>query len=161
MDSIAPMIDTRIKIGTKPWVNKEILELIQARERALRISNKNKANTEWRSEYSRLRNKVNKVIKKAKANHFQEKVEEHKDNSNLLWKQFKTLGYSNKNKEKSRTVLEINNEKCYDNKKVANHHNNFFLTIASILQSTINNVNKVYITTSSIFKIFYSDKGTV
>ena len=44
---------------------------------------------------------------------------------------------------------------------VANHYNNFYLTIASILQSTINNVNKVYITTSSIFKNFYSDKGII
>ena len=109
MDSIAPMIDKRINNRTEPWVNDEILELIQERERALRISNQNKANTELRSEYNKLRNKVNKVIKKAKANHFQEKVDEHKDNPNLLWKQFKTLGYSNKDKEKSRTVLEINN----------------------------------------------------
>merc|ERR1711874_348725 len=99
MDAIAPMIDTRIKNRTEPWVNEEILKLIQARERALRISNQNRANTELQSKYSKLRNKVNKVIKKAKANHFQEEVDEHKDNSNLLWKQFKTLGYSNKKKK--------------------------------------------------------------
>ena len=116
MDSIAPMIDTRIKNGTEPWVNDEILALIQARERALRISNQNKANTELWSKYCKQRNKVNKVIKKAKANHFQEKVDKYKDNSNLLWKQFKTLGYCNKHKEISHTVLEINNEKCYDKK---------------------------------------------
>ena len=60
-------------------------------------------------------------------------VDEHKDNSNLLWKQFQTLGYSNKSKEKSRTVLEIENEKCFDSKKVANHMNNFYLTISSTL----------------------------
>ena len=52
MDSIAPMIEKRINIRTEPWVNDEILELIQERERALRISNQNKANTELQSELS-------------------------------------------------------------------------------------------------------------
>ena len=37
--------------------------------------------------------------------------------------------------------------------------NNFYLTIASKLQSQINNVRKIYITSSLIFKNFYSSKG--
>ena len=73
------------------------------------------------------------MIRKTKAEYFQNRIEEHKDNPELLWKQFKTLGYSNKCKEKSRTVLEINNKKCQDHKLIANHMNNFFLTIASTL----------------------------
>ena len=114
MDAIAPMKSVRIKCRTEPWMNEEILELIQARDRALHILNKNKEYTELRNEYNKLRNKVNKLIKQTKANFFQEKLVEHKDNSKLLWKQFKTLGYSNKNKEKSYIVLDIENEKCFD-----------------------------------------------
>ena len=69
---------------------------------------------ELRKVYSKLRNKLTRLIRQTKANFFHNKVDEHKDNPKLLWKQFKTLGYCNKNKEKSRTVLEIDNEKCFD-----------------------------------------------
>ena len=58
-------------------------------------------------------------------------------------------------------VLEIENEKCFDNKKVANHMNGFSLTIASTLQSQINNVRKIYDTSSQIFKDFYASRGIV
>mgnify|MGYP001398056877 CR=1 FL=1 len=50
-------------------------------------------NGNWGFGYVVTEKAMKLAIKKAKANHFQEKVEEHKDNSNLLWKQFKTLGY--------------------------------------------------------------------
>ena len=124
---------------------------MQTRDRALRISNKNKANPELRNQYNKLRNKVTKIVKQTKANFFQDKIDEHKDNSKQLWSQFQTLGYSHKNKEKSRMVLDIENEKCFDNKKVANHMNGFYLTIASTLQSQIINVRKIYDTSFYFF----------
>ena len=58
-------------------------------------------------------------------------------------------------------VLDIENEKCFDNKKVANHMNGFYLTIASTLQSQIKNVHKIYDTSSQIFKNFYASRGIV
>ena len=161
MDEIAPMKDVRTKYRTEPWMNEEILELMYARDRALRFSNQNKHDTVLRKEYSKLRNKVNKIVRQTKANFFQDKIDEHKDNSKQLWNQFQTLGYSHKNKEKSRMVLDIENEKCFDNKKVANHMNGFYLTIASTLQSQIKNVHKIYDTSSQIFKNFYASRGIV
>ena len=74
--------------------------------------------------YSKLRNKVTKLIRRNKANFFQNKIEEHKDNPKLLWGQLNSTGYSNKTKAKSRTVLEINREKCHEPKAISNHINN-------------------------------------
>ena len=144
VDEIAPMKDIRIKYRTEEWMNEDILNLMQTRDKALSISNKNKHDIELRKAYNKLRNKVTRLIKKTKANYFHDKVEEHKDNPKRLWKQFKTIGYSNKNKEKTSIVLEIENEKCFDSKKVANHMNNFYLTIASTLQNQITNVQKIF-----------------
>ena len=110
---------------------------------------------------SKLLNKAIKLISKTKANYFSDKVEEHKENPKLLWKQFKTLGYSNKNKEKSRIILEIDNEKCFDPKKVVNNINNFFLTIASKLQSQIKNLPNIFKTTLHIFQTHYTNKGII
>ena len=78
MDEIAPMKDVRTKYRTEPWMNEEILELMHARDRALRFSNQNKHDTVLRKEYSKLRNKVNKIVKQTKANFFQDKIDEHK-----------------------------------------------------------------------------------
>ena len=83
---------------------------MRERDRALYKSNQNKDNPELRAKFNRLRNNVTKLIKKTKSNHFCNKVEEHKNNPKMLWKQFKSLGYSNKSKEKSKIILEINND---------------------------------------------------
>ena len=108
MDEVAPEIERRVKVRTEPWINNEILELIQERDKALNQANNERSNPDLRKYYNKLRNRVKKLIRKTKANFFQDKVEEHKDNPKLLWKQLNTLGYSNKSKEKSRMVLEIN-----------------------------------------------------
>ena len=118
----------------KPWMNNEILELIYERDAILTKSNSNKKDNDLRKLYNTLRNKVTKMIRKTKADHFQNKVEEHKDKPSPLWKQLQTIGYSNKSKEKSRIVLEIENEKCHDNKKITDHMCDFFTNVALILQ---------------------------
>ena len=70
---------------------------------------------------------VTRLIKKTKANYFHDNVKEHKDNPKRLWKQFKTLGNCNKNKEKTSIVLEIDNEKCFDSKKSSEPYEHFLL----------------------------------
>ena len=161
MDEVAPEKESRIKIRTEPWINNEILELIDEREKSLILANKEKSNLELRKHYNKLRNKVTKVIRKTKANFFQNKIEEHKDNPKLLWGQLNSTGYSNKSKDKSRTVLEINGEKCHEPKAVSNHYNNYFLTVAANLQRLITNAPNIYKTTSQIFKDFYTSKGII
>merc|ERR1712215_3552 len=103
MDEVAPEKEIRIKVRTEPWMNNEILVLIYERDKTLIQSNNDKTNTELRKNYNKIQNKLTNLIRKTKANFFK-----HKDNPKLLWKQLNTLGYSNKSKGKSRTVLEIN-----------------------------------------------------
>merc|ERR1711888_88836 len=67
IDEIAPEKDIRIKYRTEPWINEEILELIHARDRALLESNKNKTDVELRKLYSKLRNKLTRLIRQTKA----------------------------------------------------------------------------------------------
>ena len=56
-------------------------------------SNRNKANTELRENFNKLRNEVINKCRQAKNSYFSNKIEEHKDNSNKLWKHLKKLGY--------------------------------------------------------------------
>ena len=70
LDDIAPEKEIRIKGRTEPWIDAEILELMQERDRVLFNANRNKSDTELRKKYNRLRNKIIKQTKKAKSKHF-------------------------------------------------------------------------------------------
>ena len=161
LDDIAPEKEIRIKGRTEPWIDAEILELMQERDRALFNANRNKSDTELRKKYNRLRNKIIKQTRKAKSKHFCEKIEENKDNPKLLWRQLNTIGYSNKSKEKSKIVLEIDGEKCFDSIKLANTMGDYFLTVVEKLKSKIPNLPKIYDTLSQVFRNYYSEKGVV
>ena len=106
LDEIAPIKQIRIKTRTEPWMNGEILNLINERDKALTIANKNKRNKALRNHFNFLRNKVQREVRKAKSNYLKDRVEENKNNPKKLWKQSKMLGYSN-DKEKTKIVINI------------------------------------------------------
>ena len=161
LNDTVPEKEIRIKGRTEPWIDAEVLELMQERDRALYNANHNKSDSNLRSTYKRLRNKVIKQTRKIKSKHFCEKIEENKDNPKLLWRQLNTIGYSNKSKEKSKIVLEIDGEKCFDSKILANKMGDYFLTVAEKLKSKIPNLPKVFDTGSESFKEYYIAKGVV
>ena len=98
LDEIAPIKQIRIKTRTEPWMNGEILNLINERDKALTIANKNKRNKALRNHFNFLRNKVQREVRKAKSNYLKDRLEENKNNPKKIWKQFKMLVYSNKRK---------------------------------------------------------------
>merc|ERR1712240_505693 len=161
LDDIAPEKEIRIKGRTEPWIDAEIIELMQERDRALFNANRNKSDSELRKRYNRLRNKVIKQTRKTKSKHFCEKIEENKENPKLLWRQLNSIGYSNKSKEKSKIILEIDGEKCFDPIKLANSMGEYFLTVAVKLKSKIPNLPKVFYKGSQKFKDYYLSKGIV
>ena len=114
VDDVAPEKEIRIKGRSEAWINSEIRELIYERDNMLLRANLDKSNRDLRVQYNKLRNKVTKTIKQTKVRYFRNKIEENKNNPKQLWKQFKSIGYRNKSKEKSHIVLEIDNEKCFD-----------------------------------------------
>ena len=75
--------------------------------------------------FSKVRNLVQRKIKKAKAEHISDKIEENKDDPKKLWSQLKNLGYRSQKKEGQKIVLNIEDQKCHDAKKIANHFNTF------------------------------------
>ena len=60
MDEVAPEIEHRVKVRTEPWINNEILELIQERDKALNQSNNERSNPDLRKYYNKLCNRVTK-----------------------------------------------------------------------------------------------------
>ena len=74
LDEIAPIKQIRIKVRTEPWMNNELLELINERDKTLTLSNKDKGNTLLREKFNMLRNKVQREVKKVKSSYFHNKI---------------------------------------------------------------------------------------
>ena len=85
------------------------------------------------------------------------KVRQKKITINLKkpWEQFKTLGYSNTQKDKANIVSEIDKEISHDAEKIVNHFNVFFTSIAESLVAKLLQAEYIYDTCSNIFKRFY------
>ena len=86
IDEVAPQKETRIKGRTEKWITSEIIDLMHERDKLLALSNKNKDDSELRNKYRTLRNEINQITKNAKDKFLADKIEEHKDQSTLLWK---------------------------------------------------------------------------
>ena len=92
-------------------------------------------------------------VKQGKADFLSNKMEENKHNS-------KKLGSNAKSKSSSQNfVLNINNENCFDSKKIANHFNNFFTHVASNLVNKLPPCPNIFNSHSDNFKHFYHERN--
>jgi hypothetical protein len=98
--------------------------------------------------YCRVRNKLQRDIRSAKANYFRLKIEEAGNDSKKIWQEFKSLGYSHKDKSQGQhtVALKIDGKLCSDSLTVANHMNAFFTSVASDLLPCGKNIFDVKIT---------------
>ena len=126
LDQVAPVKEVRIKNHTEPWMSNEILNDIRERDSWLKKFKNNKHVLEYYSNYCRLRNKVQKHVRKAKQDYMVNKISENKNNPKKLWQNLKTLGYSKKGDESGKIVLNKDGVKIHESKDVANHFNTFF-----------------------------------
>ena len=159
IDKVAPLKEIRIKQRTEPWMTSDILDKIKERDRILAEYKRNKNNEEKYNQFCKIRNKIQQDIKRVKSDYISNKIQENNNDSKKLWQQLKNLGYSGKSKENSKTVLRIEDELCFDEKKVVSYFNNFFTTVASTLVSKLPYVDKIFSTDSYNFKNYYRSKG--
>ena len=91
INSLAPIKQARIKQRTEPWIDSDILALINQRNTAFEQSEQSKTE-EHLNIFRSLRNKTQITISKAKQNIFTEKLEENKHDSKTLWQHLKQIG---------------------------------------------------------------------
>ena len=158
IETLAPIKEIRLKNRTEPWISNEILDAIKLRDNLLYRYKKDQK-PELYSEFCKIRNKIQRDIKRAKSTFFQNKIEEFKFNPKKLWENLKTLGYSNKSKDKSRIILNIDGELCFDTNRVANYINQFYTTIASKLVNKLPSSLGNFCVDSSTFTSYYNNLG--
>ena len=80
----------------------------------------------------------------AKRNYFRQRVDQHKGDSGKLWKQLKSLGYSNKGGGNSNIVLEEGGSKVFDAPLVANLFNRFYTSVAANLVNALPSASGIF-----------------
>ena len=117
----------------EPWVTGEILQCIRDRTKIFRKFKRTKEPRLY-SKYVELRNQVQALKNKAKAEYYIQKVKDNKNKHRKLWQILKSLGTSSKTKNNSSNIgLLINDSICFDKIKVADTCNKYFTNIASNL----------------------------
>ena len=150
LNALAPLKEVRIKQRTEVWMNKDILSLIRERNSAYKKMKKNMKDEKLSKLYRKLRNLVQREVKKAKLEHLQNQIEENKKDSRKLWQNLKNLGLKNKKGGDQEIVINIDGKLCHDKKAIANEFNNYFTNVAANL------VNKLP-PSNNIFNVFYND----
>lgn len=158
IDTVAPVKEVRVKSKTEPWINSEILEAIEYRNKLLKNLKHDKCNLDLKNQFCKARNKVQRLVCETKKSYFFNKISEDKNNPKKLWSHFQKLGYSSKSKGKNHIILEIDGEICYDSLTVGNYVNEFFTTVAEKLTEKLPHPSGQFSTMSSTFKNYYSGK---
>ena len=134
INSLAPVKQARIKQRTEPWIDSDILALINQRNTAFEQNEQSKTE-EHLNIFRSLRNKTQITISKAKQNVFTQKLEENKHDSETLQQHLKQIGLPSKKGSSSKTNI--------TKKIISEKFNHIYTTVASTLVEKLqNSVNK-------------------
>ena len=107
----------------------------------LKTNNKGKRSTDKNRKHKKIkkyRNKVPDLLKTSKHAHYHKYFEENKKNCRALWIGINEIVYSkNKNKTNSPSSLIQDDKTITDQKHIAEHFSNFFISIGKKLQKNI------------------------
>lgn len=95
LDTLAPVVEIKIKQRTEPFMTSYILGRIRDRDKYRYLYTKHK-NQEDNKQFRKLRNLVQREVRKARSSYFQDTIEENRSQPKQLWQQFKNIGYKHK-----------------------------------------------------------------
>ena len=85
LDIMCPLKYIRFRLDSPPWINQEVIELINDRSMCYKIA-KSSGQVEDIRNARQARNRINRFIKSAKSNFIKETLNQHKNNPKKFWK---------------------------------------------------------------------------
>lgn len=117
----------------KPWITQGILRCIKNRNKLQKNSRADPHNTILKITYCRYRNYCNNLIKKLKRKYERELITKSVTNTKLLWKNIKSITYTNQPKNQSIELLNIRQSPM----ESVNFVNDYFANIGKQLAQQI------------------------
>ena len=129
-----PVRTKRVRKKACPWITKEVVQLMNERDRLHRVAvNKNDSRA-W-SEYKVLRNRVTHMLKMCKANYYHRIIRENGHNHKKMWSCLKEIIPN------SGRVLPGNiksgNDECTSPRVIANAFNQYFISSVEEITSNV------------------------
>ena len=141
------MTKKEIKQQSKPWINQEILENIQKRDKLkkdyIETFDEN-TRAQIHLQFKELRCKIQTDIKTSKKTYFQNFFSQNAKNIRETWQGIKSIVNVNSKKKSNPTSLMLNNKLLTDQTLVSDTFNEYFSSIASKLQKKIHQPNKAF-----------------
>ena len=154
-DKHAPIINKRVKGRPCPWIDNELKQNMDRRDKVLRKARKSNTESDWKT-YKTLRNLCNNMQRKAKGAYRKNMIEENRLNPKSFWKAVKDV-FPTKAARKSNTNSQSNN------RKLTKNFRDYFSTVVHKLKSSALKLKefvwqrpeKVILRTNKSFKFRY------
>ena len=138
-DQHAPLKKSRISGLHTPWLTSELIQLMHKRDYSHRKALKTNFHQHWTS-YKRIKNIVNKEIKKSKSTYYSKLIEDNKSNPTSLWRTINDI--TSRNVRSTITSIEANSGEMFcDHKSIAEVLNHYFSTIGSKLANKLKSMS--------------------
>ena len=121
---------------TKPYINDNIKAALKLKHKLQKLFNKRPIS--YGDQYRAARNKVNSLIKAAKANYFKDKLKQTEGDAKGTWEVINTL-MGRKSKPGSTDSLSVDGEDISDKDRISQCFNKYFSCVGSDLASKITN----------------------
>ena len=162
LNIIAPQKRIRIKQRSEDWITKYILSLIRERNIVYKKMNKKLSDEDYAilsKRYRKLRNEVQREVKRAKLEYLQTKIEENKKDSKRLWQNLKSLGLKKKNGKDQEFVISIDGKLSHDKVTISNKFNSYFTNVAATLVDKLPTGKDIFSADSESIHELYEKKG--
>ena len=118
VNEIAPSKEIRIKTNTQEWFDREIAELIYAREKLFLKFKKSKLHIDEEN-YKKVKYQVQNLIRKKKREFYETNLRQKINKPKELWKTLKSMGLPSKAVTASNICLKDKNETVFMPQKTA------------------------------------------
>ena len=124
---MCPIKNFKIKQIKQPWITHRLLELINDKDKALKIAKKSKDSNLWK-EAKRLRNACTNRLRKAKADFIKEQLIIHSKDQKKFWKHIQEVLPTNVRGGRPISLVD-NNDRIIETELVPDYINQFFTDI--------------------------------
>ncbi len=129
-----------IKLKLNPWMTPELMKLIKIRDRLFARKKREPNNITLKETYNRVRNRVNRDIRKSKVDYQKAYFEEHKADMRKTWEGIRKIVNVKKSTDFTISQLSVKGKIIDDPTAITNSFNKYF---ANVGPETEQNVPKV------------------
>ena len=136
LDIHAPVKNKRLRCSKSPWINSSLISKLRERDSLKKRFDKNPSDVIW-SKYKKIRNEVNKLIKKTKRDYFLARINSAKSDPKKTWKLINELSSRKVHEATNVKNIKQDDTEITNSYEIANAFNTYFTMIGESLANEL------------------------